>query len=372
MKKNFLLKSGYYGTDVLWGVELFSERNSCLALLMRNRKGNLEVLEQQVFEEVAELIDHLQQYPGVPIVLKTHGLSASKWIPAQTPDPVREVMGLAIGNRNDFLIQTFPGAEREEIFAVISRKEPHYQLFENIGPIRQRVIYHYFSDVLLPFLIPCAGDLELEEKWLPLYSAMFYAWVSRQETQTLPEIFPNPRSMRQNQRWVRFMVMTAILFLGLAFMNIGVRSIIFLKRSQTEKQLVAGDSVLRKIAEKQQLITKILETAALRENRQVSRLAVLSDRIAAISGPDIVLDNLIFFPTEKELRKIGEPLVAQAPDILIKGQARTSGAVFSLVTGIGEMPEAIKTQLFSSEYDYNTGRYEFVISGFMPPTKPIP
>lgn len=396
---------GFYGADVVCGVELSAGKPDCALMLVRYRKGRLSVMDQKKFDNQAALCAYLDRCPGVPIVLKTQGLSVGKWLPDLCDDPLREVMGVSVENKKDFIVQTFPGAEEGSSFAVVARRDVHDPLLEALGSARKRVIRHYFSNVILSALIPClsayspsktyilptssgdywwrnglipaqsiggecittascAEDFEIEPEWLPLYGAVVHHWMYPQEPPTFPEISFNQQAIRRSHRWLRWMVWALWLLIGLLLVNLTIRTIAFVKRKQAEAHLGTGNTVLQQIANNQQLIDELKEEIGQNQNRKFSRISVQTDLLASVAGRDIVFDDLVFFPSRHELRKVDDRLVMHPPDILIRGQAKTSGSISSLVEGIRKMNEPISPQLFFSEYNYGSGWYEFIILGF--------
>ncbi|MEZ4776118.1 MAG: hypothetical protein R3D00_23295 [Bacteroidia bacterium] len=406
MIRKLLISLGYFGTHILCGVELSSESPVSRVLLVRNNKGRLDVLEQKKFEDHPSLLTYLAKSPGLPLVLKTQGLSVGKWLTEPIADPLREVMGVSIENKKDFVIQTFPGAEKGEVFAVVARKETHDRLFEALGLIQKRIVSHYFSNVIFSALIPflsgysppktyllqtpsgdywwrnglvaaqdiqgeivttasCAEDLDMDEEWLPLYGAVVHSWIFPHSNPTFSKIRLHQQALKKTHRWIRVMVWISMVLAGLLLLNMAMRSVIYLKRKQTEAQIGAGSMLLNKMAENQRMIAALRERFGQYQQQNFSRVSILTDRIASVADSDIVFEEMIIFPSIKELRKIDEKLTGQPPDMLIRGQSKTSIAVSSMVEEMGRINEGVTAGLFFSEYDYVSGMYEFVVTGFV-------
>ncbi|MEZ4824846.1 MAG: hypothetical protein R3C61_00915 [Bacteroidia bacterium] len=410
MIQQLLIASGFYGPTFLCAADLTQE-GEFRTLMARYQRGNLRIYEKKAWTCPSDFHAYIKRFPGVPLTLITKGISAHKWISIHTADPVSEVMGVKVENRKDFLMACFPAADREVCVAVVSRRDSHTPVIEQLGEAKTRIIYHYFADTMLPYLLPLIPDyspdqtyllavpdttyvwrdglippddlrgmtisaaryaqcLEIEEKWLPAYAAIVQSFTNPIRYEGMDEIAANRHNLRKNHRWLRSLFWIIMIMSGLLLSNIGARGWLKYRHRERALRFVNSDSLLQTIRENRQIITTLEN--GLHSLEKVSTISLVADRIAATASEEIVFDEWVFFPEPAQLRKIHESQPGLNPDWIIRGRALSAAALSTFSQELENGEWEIQSTIFASDYDYGSGWYDFTLTGFADQKTPMP
>lgn len=357
---------GFWGMRALAGVEAL--RDGKWRLMIAVSSGNkMEVIEQKVCDRESELHKILEEWPGVPIILLVNAGAIGKWVDGEIQNPVKEVLGVGVGNMADFVARKFPGKIVGRQYVVICRRADIEKITGGPGArMEKRIVDAFITEEMIPYWQEVFGGFfSLDDDWFSLNAAIAYTFGNPSFSRPLPIFEKNINSLITEGRILRWggisiSVLTLCLLMGLGI-RLGLSW-----RYQEWASFIQSKSKEMTLVRQQGAIILELKKQADRMNTSANNetiVSALSDQIALQTGKEIVLDELIFMPKEQQVRKIDYELIKMKPDILLKGRAESSGAVSELMLRLEAMKTDLRMELFYSGFDYEQGEYEFVILG---------
>ncbi len=387
---------GWQGTDLLLGLSLDAKGAVMQIILCRKKKGRV-VLEQSW--ETADPMEVFKSYSGVPIVVHIESPDVIERMVSPSDDLVSAILGVKVDNRKDFWYQAIPTKD-QKLWGAIIRKSVLERLLKSFESIQKRIIYLNLTKVTTAFLLPgmsryqptqpyfledtypweggllgesptlsqpvsretLARDLALEDEQLDLYGSMVHFHLSKgADIGSIAIISKNHKPIQTEALWVKMLGLTAILLLILGLGNLGLTT--YLENETTKAIQIAqsrsGDlaAIDQNRARLNQEKTFLLQAGG--KTLKASRVSFYMDQLAVLCPKNLQLEQVIYTPTEKELKKLEGDLVANPPDVVIKGLSHQSAAIASYGESLKKAEFVSIIQMLESSYDPQVEAYFF-------------
>lgn len=401
---SLLYRTGWYGKDALLGVT-WDEEDACYRLLLTHRqKGRVEVVKYWKAKDTEELRSILRKQGAVPIILS---LSLSemieKPIPAHTSDVIAAVLGVSMDQRNEVITQTLP--QGEDKWVSLIRKDDLDPFLETLGEHQKKVIGINLTPATMGWLIPAkegyssqesyhlsvlgrsygwkgnlladippqseevstydlSQELGIEMPWMPLYSALVFAYVYPERLWLTPETTSQTKEVELISKWTKAIGWAGggiliLLLLGLIFIGF-----MHWRERSGREAIVSNQAVLQRIAENETRIENLQSFVGVEGKEMMgrSRVTYYLDRIASLVPKEVILTTCIFKPNGEDLKSIDRVLEKTSPDMVISGAAQNSVAISTFSLALEQADFVKGADLLKTEYDFQSEINTFILT----------